>query len=300
MPERTASRAGLAKGSILTNHCLETIGSATVSPDGRALAVDLTQNGISAIWIKQLPVGPFSRLTFGDTANLRPTWTPDGRSLIYIGNAGAPGGRIMRRRADGTGTAEVLVHSPFAWAQGLSTPDGRWILARRSVAEAGNGDIYAVRAGDSTVVPLLTGPATEAEPAVSPDGRWMAYTTTESGTPQVYVRPFPDVGAARWQVSTSDGRDPLWSHSGRELFYLSPNTGKLMSVAVKPGATLAFEQPRPLFSTVSYVPGGSVAPYDVSPDDKRFLLLRETAPNERNELIVVQNWTQEMKHRERK
>jgi hypothetical protein len=55
-----------------------------------------------------------------------------------------------------------------------------------------------------------------------------------------------------------------------------------------------------LFSTVPYVPGGSVAPYDVSPDDKRFLFLRETAPNERSELIVVQNWTRELLERSRK
>jgi serine/threonine-protein kinase len=294
------TREGLEIGIDSTWEPQGTIGSATIAPDGRSLAVDVVQNGVSSIWIKQLPIGPFSRLTFGDTANLRPTWTTDGRSLIYVGNAAPPGGQIMRRRADGTGTAELLIHSRFAWAQGLATRDGRWILARRSVAEAGNGDIYAVRMGDSTLVPLLTGPATEAEPAVSPDGRWLAYATTESGTAQVYVRPFPDVASARWQVSTSDGRDPLWSHSGRELFYVSANTGKLMSVAVKPGATFAFDQPRPLFSTVPYVPGTSVPAYDVSPDDKRFLFLRETSPNERSEMIVVQNWTEELKQRSRK
>jgi len=294
------TREGFETGIDSTWEPQGTIGSATLSPDGRALAVDLQVNGLSSIWIKQLPVGPFSRLTFGDTANLRPTWSPDGRSLIYIGNASVPGGMLMRRRADGTGTAQVLVRSPFTFGQALATRDGRWILARRSIAEAGQGDIYAVRAGDSTLVPLLTSPAIETEPVVSPDGRWMAYATNESGTAQVYVRPFPDVGSARWQVSTTDGRDPLWSHSGRELFYLSAATGKLMSVAVKPGATLAFDQPRPLFSTVAYVPGGAVQPYDVSPDDKRFLFLRETAPSDRSELIVVQNWTAELEQRSRK
>ena len=114
------------------------------------------------------------------------------------------------------------------------------------------------------------------------------------------MRPFPDAGSARWQVSTADGRDPIWSHSGRELFYLSTATGKLMSVAVKPGATFSFDQPKPLFSTAQYVTGEPVQPFDVSPDDKRFLFLRETAPNERNELIVVQNWTAEMEQRSRK
>jgi hypothetical protein len=116
----------------------------------------------------------------------------------------------------------------------------------------------------------------------------------------VYVRPFPDVGSARWQISTTDGYAPLWSHTGRELFYLSQETGKLMSVAVKPGATFAFDQPRPLVSVVQYVGGGPVQPFDVSADDKRFLFLRETAPSDRSELIVVQNWTAELTQRSRK
>jgi eukaryotic-like serine/threonine-protein kinase len=272
------------------------IAAFSLSPDARSLAVDLAQNGNDAIWIKQIPVGPFSRLTFGDTVNLRPTWTSDGRSLVYVGNSGPNGGTPMMRRADGTGTARTLVNSPFAFAHTFETRDGSWLLARRSVAEAGSGDIYGVRAGDSTLVPLVTGPASEIEPAVSPDGRWLAYASNESGAAEVYVRPFPDVGSARWQVSTAGGRDPVWSHSGRELFYRSTRE-TLMSVAVRPGATFSFEQPKALFATSAYVPSGSISSFDVSPDDQRFLFLRETAPNERNELIVVQNWTEELERR---
>jgi hypothetical protein len=51
---------------------------------------------------------------------------------------------------------------------------------------------------------------------------------------------------------------------------------------------------------VQYVGGGPVQPFDVSADDKRFLFLRETAPSDRSELIVVQNWTQELEQRARK
>jgi eukaryotic-like serine/threonine-protein kinase len=202
----------------------------------------------------------------------------------------------MMRRADGTGTARTLVHSSFAFAQASETRDGKWLLARRSFLEAGAGDIYGVRAGDSALVPLVTGPATEIEPTVSPDGRWLAYASNESGAPEVYVRPFPDVGSARWQVSTAGGRDPAWSHTGAELFYRSTDD-RLMSVALRPGATFAFEQPKALFRTTAYVIGGATSSFDVSPDDKRFLFLRETAPNERNELIEVQNWTAELKGR---
>jgi eukaryotic-like serine/threonine-protein kinase len=271
----------------------------SLAPDARSLAVDVIQNGVDVIWIKRIPTGPYSRLTFGDTANLRPTWTADGRSLVYIGNANTNGGFVMMRRADGTGAAQTLVRSPFLFAHAFETHDGKWILARRSFFEEGSGDIYGVRKGDSTLVPLVTGPAAEVEPAVSPDGRWLAYTSVESGVPEVYVRPFPDAASARWQVSTAGGGDPVWSHSGRELFYRSTNE-QLMTVAVHPGATFLFEQPKPLFSTTNYVNINPVASFDVSPDDKRFLFLRETASNERNEMIVVQNWTAEMKARARR
>jgi len=273
-----------------------TIATATLSHDGTALAAEILLNGNSALWIKQLPSGPASRVTFGDTANLRPTWSADGRSLIYIGNAGPNGGQVMRRRADGTGTAQVLVKSPFGFAQAGETRDGKWVLARRSFGEAGAGDIYGVRAGDSTLTPLVTGPATEVEPTVSPDGRWLAYASNESGQPEVYVRPFPDAGSARWQVSVAGGRDPMWSHSGKELFYWSA-ANKMMSVGIRPGVTFGFEQPRTLFATAAYVPGGAMPSYDVSPDDKRFVLLRETSANERSEFIVVENWTSELRAR---
>jgi serine/threonine-protein kinase len=272
------------------------IASFAVAPDGKALAVEIVQNGTGSIWVKQIPSGPFSRLTFGDTANLRPSWSADGRSLVYLGNANTNGGTPMMRRADGTGTAQTLVRSPFAFGQTFQTRDGKWVIARRSFFEAGAGDIFGVREGDSTLVPLVTGPATEIDPAVSPDGKWLAYASDESGVREVYVRPFPDAASARWQVSTAGGTDPVWSHSGKELFYRSAQE-KLMTVAVRPGATFAVEQPKPLFSTTPYIALAPIASFDVSPDDRRFLLLRETAPDERNELIVVQNWAEEMKVR---
>jgi WD40 repeat protein len=275
------------------------ITSFALSPDSRTVAVELQQNGNGEIWVKQIPAGPFSRLTFGDTSNLRPTWTADGRSLVYVGNSSTNGGAPTSRRADGTGTAQTLLHSSFAFGQAFETHDGQWLVLRRSFFEAGSGDIYAARKGDSTLVPLATSPATELDAAVSPDGRWVAYTSDESGVAEVYVRPFPDAASARWQVSIAGGNDPVWAHSGRELFYRS-TTNALMSVAVRPGTTFSFDQPKRLFSTQAYVTIAPVQSYDVSPDDKRFLFLRETAPNERNELIEVQNWTEEMKARARK
>jgi hypothetical protein len=275
------------------------IAAFALSPDGNALAVDVNQSGNDAIWVKQLPAGPFSRLTFGDTSNLRPAWTADGRSLVYLGNANTNGGTPTVRRADGTGSARALLPPGFHFGQVLETRDGKWLVLRRSFFEAGKGDIFALRQGDSTLVPLATSPATELDAAVSPDGRWLAYSSDESGVAEVYVRPFPDAGSARWQVSVAGGSDPVWAHSGRELFYRS-GQNELMTVGVGAGTSFSFTQPKMLFSASSFVPLGPVPSFDVSPDDRRFLMLRETAPTDRNELIVVQNWTEEMKARARK
>ena len=197
------------------------IGALALSPDGNSLAVTVARGASSDIWVKQLPTGPFSRITFGDTVHFRPSWTGDGRSLVYMNDQGSGAGQPSMSRADGTGTPRQLLHSTMQFAQAFETRDGRWMVLRRSFAETGAGDLYAVKTGDTTLVPLLTTPATEMSPAVSPDGRWLAYVSDESGQPEVYVRPFPDVATARWQVSASGGTLPVWAHNGRELFYVN-------------------------------------------------------------------------------
>jgi hypothetical protein len=127
----------------------------------------------------------------------------------------------------------------------------------------------------------------------------VAYGSDESGVSEVYVRPFPDAASARWQISPAGGNDPVWSHSGRELFYLS-GRNELVAVEVHPGSSFSFGQPKVLFAATPYVSIGPVQSYDVSPDDRRFLMLRETTPTERNELILTENWIEEMKARARK
>ena len=139
------------------------------------------------------------------------------------------------RRADGTGGAQTLLPLQVALGDRRSRPaTASGSCCGRSIFEAGKGDIYGVRMGDTTLVPLVDGPATEVDAAVSPDGRWLAYASDESGVFEIYVRPFPDAASARWQVSAAGGTDPVWSRSGRELFYLSAQN-EMMSVEVAPG-----------------------------------------------------------------
>ena len=268
----------------------------TLSPDGKSLALEVGRNAVTTIWVKQLPTGPYSRLTFSDSGDIRPSWSSDGRSILYLGELNNLGGTPMMRRADGTGEVRHLLPGKSAWGQALQTRDGRWLLLRSSVFLPGGGDVAGVRFGDTTLVPLVNGPALEAKMAVSPDGRWLAYMSEESGELEVYVRPFPDAGSARWQVSAAGGSDPVWSRDGRELFYISA-TNEMMSAEVERGEAFSITPPKALFPTGPYSVVPPVQAFDVHPDG-RFMLLRETTAAERNELVLVQNWLGEMEQRQ--
>ncbi len=262
-----------------------------LSPDGMQLAVGILVNAETQIWIKELDRGPLPKLTFAGTISYRPAWTPDGRSVAFVSDRGANSDAYVRR-ADGTGQAELLLDEEQPIWQVAYSPDGEWLVYR--VNAGGNRDLYAVRVGvDSAPVPLVVTQFSEAAPAVSPNGRWLAHVSNLSGRDEVYVRPFPNTNDGRWQVSTDGGREPVWAHSGRELFY--KGSGNLMVVEVLPGATFVTGARRVLFSTQGYRSGSTHQFYDVTPDDQRFVMIRNFVGEETGELIVVENFFEELK-----
>jgi serine/threonine-protein kinase len=220
--------------------------SLSLSPDGHRVALDVLGAASPDIWVKQLPAGPFSRLTFDSVGAVRPRWTPDGRSVLYLSAQIRGRGSVWRRRADGSAPAEpVWQVAGGSVAEASLSRDSQWLIYR--VNTDSSRDIHAVRLDrDTTPIPLLTGRFNEQGAALSPDGRWLAYTSDESGRDEIYVRPFPNTAAGRWQVSTAGGFATRWAHSGRELFYESP-TGDFMAVPVAPGPTFNPGAPQRLF-----------------------------------------------------
>jgi serine/threonine-protein kinase len=146
--------------------------------------------------------------------------------------------------------------------------------------------------GEASV--LLQSPAAEGEPTLSPDGRWLAYSSDESGNPDIYVRRFPGL-EGRWQVSDGGGVNPRWSPDGRELFYRWRNSLYAAAIRVE-GDRFEAERPQELFDDVPPA-GGLRADYDVF-DRERFLFA-EPAEEEQEAagVTVVVNWLDELARR---
>jgi hypothetical protein len=134
---------------------------------------------------------------------------------------------------------------------------------------------------------------------ISPDGRWIAYHSVESGRTEVYARPFPLVDSGRWQVSNAGGTRPRWSRDGHELFYFTPADGPraaaLWAVPITPGPTLTAGRPVKVFEGNYGAFNQGRQTYDVSPDGKRFVMIQPVETP--TPIIVVQNWTDELKRR---
>jgi len=157
--------------------------------------------------------------------------------------------------------------------------------------------------GERRAEPLVQTAFNELNAEISPDGRWLAYDSNESGREEIYVRPFPDANSGRWQISTGGGRTPLWARSGKELFYLAPD-GAVLGVAVEVAGGASFRAGTPAklvegryyASTAGTTPGRT---YDVSPDGRRFLMIKEAASTDATsaprEIVVVQHWFEELK-----
>jgi len=269
--------------------------SAHLSPDGTRIALD-ARDQENDIWIWELARGTLTRLTSDPAFDGFPVWTPDSRRIIFTSDR-VGGGNVFWQAADGTGMPERLTDSPHQQFPISISPDGTRVV----ITDTTTVDVMMLTLDkDRRVQPLLQTRFMERNGEISPDGHWLAYESFDSGRPEIYVRPFPDVNSGRWQVSTGGGTRPLWARNGQELFYVHP-AGGLMRVAIERAASWKASPPTKLLEGpyAWAIPPFSLRTYDISPDDSKFLLLKPVGGPEQAatppSLIVVQNWFEELK-----
>ena len=266
-----------------------------LSADGKHVALERgdPQTGKNTIWLLELARGAASRFTFEADHSYAPVWSPDGSRIVYASLR--DGIRYLYQKlSSGAQNEELLLKfgKEFSYPTDWSS-DGQFIAYTIENAKTKKGLWVLPLEGDRKPFPFLQTQFNEMDGRFSPDGRWMAYTSDESGKPEVYVRKFSRGAAAggKWQISTQGGIDPIWRRDGKELFYIGAGR-KLMAVEVKAGELKGRHLFKPSVPKALFDTGmkfDAALPYTVAADGRHFLVI--TAAEERpRPVTVVFNW----------
>ena len=264
----------------------------TVSPDEKAVAVQIGNNTESHIWLLSLERGVLTRFTFRAGSHLNPRWSADGSRLIFeMQSLGSYSADIYQKPVGGNVQEELLLHGGINTRPEDWSSDGKWIVYGQTGQKTGNDLWLFPLGGDRKPVRYLQSPFDENDARFSPNGRWMAYQSSESGRPQIYVQAVPPSGI-KYQISAAAGTSPQWRRDGEELFYVGADQ-KLTAVPVKLGATVEAGTPQPLFPIPQLGAGFGYAPMR---DGQRFLVnVPAGGEAAAQPMTVVTTWTAGLK-----
>ena len=256
---------------------------ARFSPDRSRVVLAEGVGSRRDLWLYDLARATMSRLTF-ESDNFFPTWSPDGRRIAFTSRRTGPAG-IFVISADGAPAPRALVNTNVLSFTGSFSADGRTLYYRRTDPKLGF-DIFSVVLDDTAHVEraVLQTRFNESAPMVSPNGRLLAYVSDESGRSEIYVRRLEGTDR-QWLLTTDGGMEPLWRRDGRELYFRrGPD---VFAVSVYGDSTPRFGNAVKLFSG-SYVANTRSTNFDVSPDGKRFLMIRAERSDE--QIDVTTDW----------
>ncbi len=258
-----------------------------ISPDGSRVAFAAAPHsaGQLDVHVYDLNRRTSTRLSSTPEADGVPVWSPDGREVAFASWRDGVS-NLYIAPADASTPDRPLLRSNEAKYPDDWSPDGRTLLM--DVADAQTGwDLWLLPlpGKDAKPVPFLKTPFNERDARFSADGQWVAYTSDETGRPEVYIQSFP-LGKGKWQISTNGGAKPAWDGRDQQVFYLDAE-GSLQSVKISVTAgRLAPGQPAFLFRTDA-LPEGFGPQFDYDPKTHRFLIVTRA---ERPAPVLVLNW----------
>jgi serine/threonine-protein kinase len=276
-----------------------TYASPRLSPDGKMLAyIDGAD-----LFVYDTERDTTSRLTFAGHAATS-VWAPDGKHILF--ESIEKGFSFFWVRCDGSGQPQEILRSSNVIVPWSFSRDGRR-LAYREQDPGARSDLWTMpldladpdHPKPGRPEPFLRTPYDELVPRFSTDGHWIAYRSNESGSNEIYVRPFPNANGGRWQISSGGGLYALWSSNGYELFYETAD-GRIVVVDYSvDGGSFVPGKPRLWSDKQLFFTGTSNL--DLAPDGKRFavLALPDAPPGEKGTVHVTMllNFFDELKRK---
>jgi len=235
------------------------------------------------VWVVDTARNTTSRSTFADAATITYAFSPDAKRIAVGTIAGTVWGGIWIQPTSGSGTQEKL-ETPKSFGTVTSwSSNGRYIFFMVQ-NNATRQDVYYLDLnGDKKLTPFIQSPANDMAAVLSPNNKWLAYTSDESGRPEIYVTSFPEPGG-KWQVSNGGGGSASWSADGKQIYYTIGD--KLMSVPIQNVENFQFGAPVLLPLHVNeFAALGPVAP------GERFPALKALSGGQSHPQEVILNWT---------
>jgi Tol biopolymer transport system component len=249
-------------------------------------------NDMWSLWSYRFSDGSSRRLSEDSSTRVIGCWAADGRSVFFsMSQSGGKSTDMYRKSLDDDSQqrlTEVVRGGNFPQT---TSADGKWLFYVNGMQADTKSDIWAVPVDGGKPMAIVRTPDFDTNPSISPDGKWLAYSSQTAGLPYVYIRSFPGDGPAI-RVSEISGTGPLWDPTGRKLYF---RRGTKMAVASFDPAHAEVGAQRELFAGVYMYPEIWDRKGLISPDGKRFLLVREEVePSEGHRINFVTNWFSEI------
>jgi eukaryotic-like serine/threonine-protein kinase len=243
----------------------------------------------NSLWLADAQRRTVTRLTADSDQEESGVVAADGKS-VFISTTNGYTVTLTRRWLTASGKEEKKFELTHGFSDVVSiSRDGRFVFLNQQDVKTGFDIYYLDLEGEQKLMPLLNSSYQEFDARLSPDGKWLAYTSDETGRPELYVTSFPHVGS-KWQVSNGgvtlrDTQNIMdWSSDGKNLRY--EQNEKIYEVQVrKNGDKLEFSTPRELFS----LPADAIV-VSIMPDGKRTLIARSTGERSLVPIELVLNW----------
>ena len=259
-----------------------------LSPDGKSILVRIAED-TTDIWSYEIERGALTRLT-SEGYEDGPLWTADGKAVIYPSNKSGVQA-LYRQPVAGKGAAVQLGAGGRTQYPETLSKDGKTLVVTEMNPKTGLDLLLIPLDADARPAPLLVTDSSEYAADLSPDGKWFVYVSRASGRPEIGVRSVAG-GGDESRVSLDGGTEPRWSRDGGEIFYREGQ--KMMVAEVRTEPALAISKPRALFEGLYEVMDGPIN-YDVTPDGRRFLMVKMERSEAPTELRVVTGWDRELR-----
>ena len=170
-------------------------------------------------------------ITQNGTINVAPSWTPDGRGILYTSyKAGNPDLYLY----DLVKGQERVLSRRFGLNLGASWSPRENFIALTVSTDKGDSEISLID-DHGAVVQRLTGSwGINVSPSWSPDGKQIAFASSRGGTPQIYIMDRTGKGVRRLTYEGNYNTSPAWSPAGDKIAYTSRVAGRFQIAVINP------------------------------------------------------------------